>query len=310
MLFEDWSEYLFNKIYNKFGDDIFDLGICTNKNLNWNFFEKYNKKWNYEQMSYNPNITIEIVNNNLLKNWNKDALKINFGRNSKIFFKNNYYFNYDISLELFETYKNIIYYEEKYNYKINYNILSENPNITWETIIQNKDKKWNYNNLLIYNKNINLDIILNNLNLFKDHIHNISLNKSINWKDINNHPEIKWNYYDLSSNPNITIENVINNLDKNWSFNKLSSNPSITMDIIKKYNIFNWNIINYYRNPNFNLFDLENIQLFNNLDNKKQIIKNICLNSFDKDREDYCKINKINIPFNLKNINMFDICYI
>lgn len=36
MIFEDWSEYLFNKI----GDNIFDLGISSNKNLTWIFFSK------------------------------------------------------------------------------------------------------------------------------------------------------------------------------------------------------------------------------------------------------------------------------
>ena len=40
MIYEEWSEYLFNKIYDKIGDDIFDLGISANKNFTWNFFVK------------------------------------------------------------------------------------------------------------------------------------------------------------------------------------------------------------------------------------------------------------------------------
>jgi len=108
MSFEDWSEYLFNKIYNKIGDDIFDLGIYANKNFTWTFFQKkykeytknevqWNSKLNYEgeagiiyinknlhykldfqQLSYNPNITIDIVNQNPYEYWNKDVLKFTF----------------------------------------------------------------------------------------------------------------------------------------------------------------------------------------------------------------------------------------
>jgi hypothetical protein len=53
MLFEEWSKYLFNIIYNKIGDDIFELGICSNKNFNWEFFENNNYNWNYEQIIWN-----------------------------------------------------------------------------------------------------------------------------------------------------------------------------------------------------------------------------------------------------------------
>jgi hypothetical protein len=311
MLFEEWSKYLFNIIYNKIGDDIFELGICSNKNFNWEFFENNNYNWNYEQMSYNPNITVDIVNNYYYKNWNKDLLSYNFGRNSKYFFENNYHNKYRISLELYETFDNIKYYENKYNYKINYNLLSENKNITWEIINENKDKSWSYENLLKYNKNINLDIILNNKIFFnKECMNNISLNNNITWNDICNYPEIKWNFYDLSCNPNINIDIVLNNLDKKWSFKKLSYNPNITLDIIKKYNNFDWDICNYCRNINFNLKDLENIELPNDYFNRRQIIKHICLNNYDKDREEYCINNNIYFDNDLNNINMFDLCFI
>ena len=79
-------------------------------------------------MSFNPNITVDIVNNNLDKNGNHDFLKINYGRNGKYFFENNYYKKYEITLELYENYENIKYYEKKYGYKINYSLLSENSN--------------------------------------------------------------------------------------------------------------------------------------------------------------------------------------
>lgn len=311
MIYEEWSEYLFNKIYDKIGDDIFDLGISANKNFTWNFFERKKYNWNYQHMSFNPNITVDIVNNNLDKNWNNDFLKINYGRNGKYFFENNYYKKYEITLELYETYENIKYYEKEYGYKINYSLLSENSNITWDNIINNKDKNWSYNKLLKYNKNINLDIILNNLYIFNnDILKNISLNENITWDDICKYPEINWNYYDLSSNKNINIDIVLKNLDKKWSFNKLICNPNITFDIIKKYNNFDWNISNYCRNINFSLEDLYNIEIYNDYHNRKQMIKNICLNNYDKDRKEYCEKYNIKYNDNLNKIDMFNICFI
>lgn len=101
----------------------------------------------------------------------------------------------------------------------------------------------------------------------------------------------------------------MNNLDKKWSFNKLSCNPNITFDIIKKYNNFDWNISNYCRNINFSLEDLDNIEIYND-NNRKQMIKNICLNNYDKDRIEYCKKYNINYDNNLNNIDMFNICFI
>ena len=56
-----------------------------------------------------------------------------------------------------------------------------------------------------YNKNINLDIILNNLNIFNnDILKNISLNQNITCDDICKYPKIKSKNYDLNSNKNIT----------------------------------------------------------------------------------------------------------
>ena len=40
------------------------------------------------------------------------------------------------------------------------------------------------------------------------------------------------------------------------------------------------------------------------------MIKNICLNNYDKDRIEYCKKYNINYDNNLNNIDMFNICFI
>jgi hypothetical protein len=261
-------------------------------------------------MSFNPNINIDIIKNNSDKNWNKDILSYHFCRNSNYFFENNFHKKYKIILELYETYENIQYYEKIYDYRINYSLLSENKNITWEIINKSREKKWSIYNLIVYNKNITLNIILNNIDFFgKESLKYISLNKNITWNDIINHHEIKWNFYDLSSNPNITFDIVLENIEKGWSFNQLTFHPNVTLEIIKKYNNFNWNINNYCRNPNFNLNDLDNIELCKDPYNRKKMIKHMCIHNYDKDREEYCKKNNIKNKDFLIYINMFDMCY-
>ena len=59
------------------------------------------------------------------------------------------------------------------------------------------------------------------------------MNPAITLDDIENHPEIKWDYYALSNNPNITWEYVEENLDEDWDYHSLSANE-MTKD--KRYN--------------------------------------------------------------------------
>src|SRR5271166_2603133 len=56
----------------------------------------------------------------------------------------------------------------------NYCWLSENPNITWEIVMQNPNKSWDYNRL--------------------------SENPSITWENVMQNPDKPWNYNTLSTN--------------------------------------------------------------------------------------------------------------
>ena len=44
-------------------------------------------------------------------------------------------------------------------------------------------------------------------------------------KDILDHPDKHWDWYEISNNPNITMKDILNNPDKSWNWSSLSSNP-------------------------------------------------------------------------------------
>ena len=92
----------------------------------------------------------------------------------------------------------------------NYDLLSENPNITWDIVRNNygdPSKRWSYDRL--------------------------SLNPNITWDIVQANPTKGWDYYWLSANPNITWDIVKANPSKKWDYYELSQNPNITYDIIR-----------------------------------------------------------------------------
>jgi len=236
-------------------------------------------------MSYNPNVTLKYVLDNPYKEWIPEALGYIFTFNPEEYFINDkYYMNVELNLSIDEI--------KKYGIK-NKSMLSCNPNISWNYIIENLNIKWNFASIARYNKYMTPEIIIKYSEYFNEEcINNLSLNKNIKWEDIEKHPEIKWNYRNLSLNPNITIDIVNKNLEKDWDYNNLSMNKNITMEIIKKNKKLNKKM--YIYNSNLKLKDLEEYDYFDDT-----MIKYICINNYDEERKEYIKENNIN--YNIKN---------
>jgi hypothetical protein len=91
-----------------------------------------------------------------------------------------------------------------------YNELSSNPNINWNYIQKNINKKWNWKKL--------------------------SSNPAITWDIIKSQPYVKWHWDFITRNPNINLEIIKSNPDKKWDWEWLSKQPYITWDIIKEMN--------------------------------------------------------------------------
>ena len=198
--------------------------------------KKYkNKPWNFYFVSFNKNIFSNyILNEASDKNWNEIALSSNPGITETDIYKNKFNWVYNnlssnVNLPLKYVIDNIdkpwnisylsanegVTINEIIEYKLipwdYYNGVSINPNINWKFIESNLDKNWYWNNILIH-KNISLDIIYSNKDLFTGSDHRINFKiKDREFIDL------------LCSNPNITEEWVTQNI-KYINWNKLSNN--------------------------------------------------------------------------------------
>lgn len=103
--------------------------------------------------------------------------------------------------------------------------LSENPNLTWEYIRNNKGKiNWCW--------------------------FNISSNQCITWDIIESNPYEMWDYNGISENPNITWENIQSTSSRPWNTALLSKHKCITWDIIQSQPKYYWEPKNVTINPN------------------------------------------------------------
>ena len=73
--------------------------------------------------------------------------------------------------------------------------VSRNPNLTWEFVMANLDKRWDWKAL--------------------------SRSPIVTMEIIDSSPNIPWNWGEVSSNPNLTWDYVINNRDRPWSLYSL-----------------------------------------------------------------------------------------
>ena len=274
-------KYIDKDIIKKYPNKPWDWKwLIENTNIKLEIFiqldiiEKYKHKWDYLNLSRNPNITEEYILKYPNENWNIKYLIDNnkitdFNTLSK--FKNinknilNRYSNKpwnwewlientNIKLEIFIQLDII----EKYKHKWNYLNLSRNPNITEEYILKYPNENWNIKYLIDNNKITDF----NTLSKFK------YIDKDI----IKKYPNKPWDWEWLIENTNIKLEifiqlDIIEKYKHKWDYLNLSRNPNITEEYILKYPNENWNI-KY-------LIDNNKITDFNTLSKFKNINKNI-----------------------------------
>jgi hypothetical protein len=195
--------------------------LSTNPNITPNIIEKFiNKDWNWTELSCNQNIDINFIKKYINKNWDWNYifrykhLDINFIENIRT--------EINIEWSILSKNKNIdIDFIKKYENLLDlYNLCYYNPNLTKEYIIENLNKNIEipdfYQQQIIYNP-------------FESFYGIISRNEqsSLTFEIIENYPDIKWDYFILTSNINIPIDFIKKNLDKNFNWYHLS----LTVDI-------------------------------------------------------------------------------
>ena len=174
---------------------------------------------------------------------------------------------------------------------ISWSYISENRNVTMETVLENPFLPWNYSHL--------------------------SLNSNINYEIVKKHPDRRWNYKMLSLNPSITFDDVLANIDKDWDWNQisihsnlklawiielkdklnfywngLSQNPNLEYEWLIKFNKENWDFFSISHHDNLLLNWIKNYpKEYTIFPDKMWNYRAINQKSFEKDRK--ILINKV-----------------
>ncbi len=138
--------------------------------------------------------------------------------------------------------------------------LSCNKNININIINNNLHLQWSWDHIIV-NPNINIDFIKNTV------LHNIfewdtlSCCDLITFDFVKNNLNLSWDWWCLSEHKNITLDDIESNFKQGlklpWYISNVSNNPNITIDfIIKMYlkykidnnSVFNWSVVSSHKN--------------------------------------------------------------
>ena len=153
-------------------------------------------------------------------------------------------------------------------YDFDFYKLSDNPNISFEVILNSLDKKWDWG-LLSKHPKLTFDFILNHLDYNWSWVH-ISIHSNITFENIIEHLELNWIWEYVCYNENITIKNIIDNPNLPWSWRSLSKNDNITQYFLT-YSNLSWNFDDLTYNGD--LTDIDIILEKNNLLDQLKFIK-------------------------------------
>jgi hypothetical protein len=235
--------------------------ITSNPNITFEYILENKKNsniaWYWRFISQNKSINIkDIINNiNLPWDWEYVALNTNIDLNSIELYKfprllYNIYKNSDI-INYLETSSYDLKFNQPLSKCLDWNLLSSNTNLTIDIIINNLDKQWNWF-LLSNNKNIKFKDILKHLNIINNwNWYELCLKEDLEWNDIISNPKLPWDWSAISQNYNLTtFEFIMNNPDKPWKWLNISKNPNITWDIISSNPELPWDWYGVSQNPN------------------------------------------------------------
>lgn len=182
-----------------------------------------NLPWQYQALSYNPNITIDDVLDDLNQDWNWFAisqkpsvtLEIINSHPNLPWILSGLSINPNITVEFVKSHPII-------NNRMNWDYfwISRNTNITWKIVCENPDFQWNYFGLS-YNPSITIQDVLTKPNK-KWNWYEVSKKPSVTLDFVKSHHKIPWDWQGLSENPSISWLEVCTNLDLNWNWETLS----------------------------------------------------------------------------------------
>lgn len=232
------------------------VDLSQNPNMTWEFIENNpNFAWNWASVCLNPCITPDIIRNNPGYAWHFSLLSRNpsmtreFVEEMKD--RADPWGNWDShGLLMNPSVSSSVEIENNPNS----HCVIYNPNVTWASV---KNNKYITDNISCYilstNPGMKLDNILYNPGpFFLWDWDGLSTNPNITWEFVKQTTHRPWNYNKLSANPAITWENVCETPEREWSFSMLSTNPNIPCDMLQTDPRFSKHGMRY-ANPNITL---------------------------------------------------------
>jgi hypothetical protein len=217
--------------------------ISSNPNITWDIVKAHpNLPWNYMNLSFNENITLKILKENPEYSWDWgyfstcnpnltwDQVRYEPNIIDMCFLNNNLINSWKkSSFKWIDIHPRLLALSRKFKkyskFRIAYDYQYE-PDIqlTWDHLKKTPLSDvhgWGYN----------------------------SKHPSVTWDIIQAHPEMPWQWQNVSCNPNITWDIVQANPDKPWNSSWLSCNPNITWDIIQAHPEIPWDWTLISSNP-------------------------------------------------------------
>ena len=234
------------------------MACKTNELLKKKFYEiilkNPDKPWDWKSLSYNQEkITLDLVLKLPHKPWSWN----------------------DLSWNPFITLDFINQISSNKNIKPNWNWtgISQSSKITFDDVLQNMDKPWDFK-LLNANPNLTLEGILKIMSNFTKTQQKkifdwnfISANQNLDFNDVLQNLDLPWvkselarnmnlkiehlrkfekdyfkNYwFEISKNSGISMDDIDNNMDLPWNFEGISEHYHLTLDFVKKYIDKPWN---------------------------------------------------------------------
>jgi hypothetical protein len=111
--------------------------------------------------------------------------------------------------------------------------LSQNPNLTFDVVLNNLDNNWDFEELSSH-PNLSFDFVFNHIDIIEWNWYLLSRHKNLSFDIIQDYFNLnysdhinsvhKWDMKGLSENPNLTIDFIIRNHTENWDWKLISGN--------------------------------------------------------------------------------------
>lgn len=224
------------------------------------------KEWNFEMLSYNPNVSMKNIADHPNKNWDFRILSHHSNITVKDVAKHpNLPWLWDhLTTSQFITLQDILDHSDLPSESLDsnsariclpweYDCVCANPNIEFEDIAKHPKLSWNAG-CLMFRDNIKLQYILDHPEIDWDW-EELSQTLDVKIEEVIAHPEIEWDWRSLTLNENITLKDIIDHPEWPWQKDVLSAKMNIPIEEVIAHPEILWNWACLSVNPAYNFFD-------------------------------------------------------